>query len=213
MRKRVRSQLGLADSDHVVLYAPTWREYLGRRVAKPLYLDAERVTEALPGAVVLVRGHYNATREAEVFAEHPRIHDVTRYPDIAPLYLAADVLVTDYSSVMFDFALTDKPILLLLPDLEQYRDVERGFYFDLETDGPGPLLRSTDEVVAALGSPDLHAGHRGRSAAGSAPTRTGRPPRAWWTITGPLVTCGSVGADGRVDCRIASPLYAAQSSR
>ena len=162
VRKRVRDQLGLVDSDRVVLYAPTWREYLGRRVGKPLYLDAERVTEALPGAVVLVRGHYNATREAEVFAEHPRIHDVTRYPDIAPLYLAADALVTDYSSVMFDFALTDKPILLLLPDLEQYRDVERGFYFDLETDGPGPLLRSTDEVIAALGSPDLHAGHRAR---------------------------------------------------
>jgi len=162
VRKRVRDQLGLEDSDIVLLYAPTWREYLGRRVSKPLYLDAERVTEALPRAVVLLRGHYNATREAEVFAEHPRIHDVTRYPDIAPLYLAADALVTDYSSVMFDFALTDKPILLLLPDLEQYRDVERGFYFDLETDGPGPLLRSTDEVIAALGSPDLYAGHRAR---------------------------------------------------
>ena len=156
VRDRVRSALGLGDDVRAVLYAPTWREYVGVRDAKPLYLDAERLTARLPGSVVLVRGHYNSTTQADVFRDHPRILDVTRYPDIADLFLAADVLVTDYSSVMFDFALTDKPMVLLTPDLEQYRDVERGFYFDFESRAPGPVVTTTDEVVAVLDGPDRH---------------------------------------------------------
>ena len=95
-----------------------------------------------------------------MFTRHPRIHDVTRYPDIADLFLAADSLVTDYSSVMFDFALTDKPLVLLVPDLEQYRDVERGFYFDIETRSPGPLVATTADVVDVLGGPDTGADAR-----------------------------------------------------
>jgi CDP-glycerol glycerophosphotransferase len=153
-RRRVRHELGVARGERVVLYAPTWREYAGVRNAKPLFLDAEAVVRALSDTVVLVRGHYNATRGKEVFADHPRIHDVTRYPDIAPLYCAADVLVTDYSSVMFDFVLTDRPVLLLVPDLEQYRNVERGFYFDIEERSPGPMLVATDQVIEVLRSPD-----------------------------------------------------------
>jgi len=76
--------------------------------------------------------------------------DVTSYPDIARLYLAADVLVTDYSAAMFDFALTDKPIVVLAPDLDQYRDQVRGLYLDLESMAPGPVVTSTDEVLDAL---------------------------------------------------------------
>ena len=157
---RTRRRLGLADHQRVVLYAPTWREYVGVRDSKPLYLDAERLTAELPDTVVLIRGHYNSTAQREVFAEHPRILDVTRYPDIADLYLAADVLVTDYSSVMFDFTLTDKPVVLLVPDFEQYRDVERGFYFDIQATAPGPLVDSTDAVVARLTGSDEHADAR-----------------------------------------------------
>ncbi|MGZ4442867.1 MAG: CDP-glycerol glycerophosphotransferase family protein [Nocardioidaceae bacterium] len=160
LRQRTRERLGLADADRVVLYAPTWREYVGVRDAKPLYLDAERLTAKLPDAMVLIRGHYNSTGQADVFAGHPRIRDVTRYPDIADLFLAADALVTDYSSVMFDFALTDKPVVLLVPDLAQYRDVERGFYFELEDRAPGPLVDSTDAVARALRGPDRHAAQR-----------------------------------------------------
>jgi CDP-glycerol glycerophosphotransferase (TagB/SpsB family) len=95
LRRRTRARLGLTDGDRAVLYAPTWREYVGVRDSKPLYLDAERLTAQLPEAVVLVRGHYNSTGQSAVFPDHPRILDVTRYPDIADLYLAADMLVTD----------------------------------------------------------------------------------------------------------------------
>jgi CDP-glycerol glycerophosphotransferase (TagB/SpsB family) len=156
-RAQVRRRLGLSDADRVVLYAPTWREYLGVRTSKPVYVDAQRLVSALPDAVLLVRGHYNSTGQRDLFEGEKRIHDVTRYPDVADLFLAADALVTDYSSVMFDFVLTDRPVVLLVPDLEQYRDVERGFYFDIESRSPGPLVDTTDEVVDVLGGADQHA--------------------------------------------------------
>ncbi len=160
VRAETRRRLGVTEDQRVVLYAPTWREYLGVRDSKPLFLDPTRLVNALPGAVVLVRGHYNASRQADVLAGHDQVVDVTRYPDIADLYLAADALVTDYSSVMFDFALTDKPVVLLTPDLDRYRDVERGFYFDIEAAAPGPMVTTTDEVAAALVAADTHASAR-----------------------------------------------------
>ena len=159
-RREVRRRLGLADQDRVVLYAPTWREYLGVRTSKPVYVDVQRLTSALPDVVLLVRGHYNSTGQRDLFESDERVHDVTRYPDVADLFLAADALVTDYSSVMFDFVLTDRPVVLLVPDLEQYRDVERGFYFDIETRSPGPLVHTTQDVIDVLTAQDEHAAAR-----------------------------------------------------
>src|SRR5207253_3081410 len=78
------------------------------------------------------------------------VRDVSAHPDIRELYLAADVLVTDYSSAMFDFAVTGRPILLFTYDLADYRDRLRGFYFDLEEIAPGPLLGTSDEVLTGL---------------------------------------------------------------
>ncbi len=80
--------------------------------------------------------------------------DVTGYPDIGDLLLVTDVLITDYSSVMFDFAPTGRPMLFFTYDLEQYRDHLRGFYFDFEAAAPGPLLASSEQVVDALADID-----------------------------------------------------------
>jgi CDP-glycerol glycerophosphotransferase len=76
--------------------------------------------------------------------------DASDYPDGGELLLAADVLVTDYSSLAFDFAATGRPLLFFTPDLEAYRDALRGFSIDFESEAPGPLLRTTDEVADAL---------------------------------------------------------------
>jgi CDP-glycerol glycerophosphotransferase len=76
--------------------------------------------------------------------------NVTAYPDITELYLASDVLVTDYSSTMFDYAVTGRPMLFFTYDLADYRDNLRGFYFDFEAEAPGPLLATSDEVIAAV---------------------------------------------------------------
>lgn len=82
--------------------------------------------------------------------------DVSRYPDVAELYLAADVLVTDYSSTMFDFAATGKPMAFYAYDLEAYRDTLRGFYFDLEPVAPGPLVSEPDQLLDVLAA--VHSG-------------------------------------------------------
>ena len=72
-----------------------------------------------------------------------------------------DVLITDYSSVMFDFAVTGRPMLFFTYDLASYRDKLRGFYFDFETEAPGPLLATSAEVLEAVaGADDVAAGYR-----------------------------------------------------
>ena len=76
--------------------------------------------------------------------------DVSLYPDVQDLYLAADVMVTDYSSTMFDFTVTGKPIIFYTYDIASYGDSVRGFYFDLEPVAPGPMVETPGELVAAL---------------------------------------------------------------
>ena len=149
-RQRIRESIGITDPHTiVVLYAPTWRDF--KRSATGNWESVNFMDEniELPaGFQMIYRGHTN-THAAHKSKVAGRAIDVTKYPDVTELYLAADVLVTDYSSVMFDFTVTGKPVLYLAPDLERYR-AERGFYFDFEADAPGPILHTDTEVVAAL---------------------------------------------------------------
>jgi CDP-glycerol glycerophosphotransferase len=145
VRAAVRAQLGLQDAETAVLYAPTWRD--GQQFR--LTLDAERLVSEIEGVRLLLRTHVMFADRVRL-DRGPAIMDVSRYPEIAELYLAADVLVTDYSSAMFDYAVTGKPMLFFTYDLEEYRDTLRGFYFEFEADAPGPLLADTDAVIEAL---------------------------------------------------------------
>ncbi|HEX6486360.1 MAG TPA: CDP-glycerol glycerophosphotransferase family protein, partial [Nocardioidaceae bacterium] len=148
--------LGIAPEARVILYAPTWRDNYrsGRVFDKIVFLETAEVVRQVPDSVVLVRGHYNSMEDADVQGTDRRVLDVTRYPDISDLYLAADALVTDYSSVFFDFVLTDKPMYFLAPDLAEYRDQNRGFYLDYHDTVPGPVAVTTQQVVDALLGPD-----------------------------------------------------------
>ncbi|MCD1267553.1 glycosyl/glycerophosphate transferase [Microbacterium sp. MEC084] len=149
----IRRELGIAPGERVLLYAPTWRDDRQEIVD---FLDPEALA-AETGAVVLVRGHSRTLLPGHDVAG-ARVIDVTGYPDAAPLLLAADALITDYSSVMFDFGVTGKPMYFLVPDMEHYRGELRGFYFDLAARAPGPLVRTQDELVAALAAdPAEHA--------------------------------------------------------
>jgi CDP-glycerol glycerophosphotransferase len=80
----------------------------------------------------------------------PNVCDETGYPDISELFLVADALVTDYSSVMFDFTVTQKPVFFFTPDLDHYRENLRGFYFDLIPVAPGPVVSTVHELVALV---------------------------------------------------------------
>ena len=113
------------------------------------YLDSEAVRSAFgPRATVLLRGHSNTLNDRA--GDSTGVIDVTAHSDINELFLAADVLITDYSSVMFDFSVTGKPMIFLTPDLAEYRDKTRGFYFDFEAAAPGPLCATSDEVIDHL---------------------------------------------------------------
>lgn len=151
----IRTDLGIDPAERVVLYAPTWRDDRDEIVD---FVDPEQVAQRAD-AVVLVRGHTRTLLPGHD-ARGARVIDVTGYPDVSRLLLAADLLVTDYSSVMFDFTVTGKPLVLFTPDIEHYRRDLRGFYFDLAAEAPGPLVTTEDDLVAALtdsGMPDRFA--------------------------------------------------------
>ncbi|MEU1015856.1 bifunctional glycosyltransferase family 2 protein/CDP-glycerol:glycerophosphate glycerophosphotransferase [Streptomyces sp. NPDC005898] len=150
---RVRRALGLPEGKKVVLYAPTWREDKQRHrggFLLDLRLDLEKARHELgEDHVLLVRPHAHVV-EPVPGAGDGFVWDVAGHPDVMDLLLIADVLVTDYSSVMFDFAVTGRPMLFFTYDLEHYRDRLRGFYFDFERRAPGPLVPTSDDLIAAL---------------------------------------------------------------
>ncbi|WZH36056.1 MAG: CDP-glycerol glycerophosphotransferase family protein [Microbacterium enclense] len=143
--RRTRQALGIEAEERVLLYAPTWRD---DREAIVDFVDPAALARATD-SVVLVRGHSRTLLPGED-ARGPRVIDVTGYPDTAHLLAAADALITDYSSVMFDFSITGKPLYFLVPDLEHYRGALRGFYFDLLDAAPGPIVRSQDDLERAI---------------------------------------------------------------
>ncbi|MGC5365383.1 CDP-glycerol glycerophosphotransferase family protein [Streptomyces sp. DT24] len=153
----VRERLGLPDGKRIVLYAPTWREDRtggGGGYALDLRLDlAAAEHELAADTVLLVRRHYLVTDRLPDTGSG-FVRDVSRYPDVGELMLVSDVLVTDYSSLMFDFAQTGRPMLFHTYDLEHYRDTLRGFCFDFESRAPGPLIRDSAGLVAALRDPE-----------------------------------------------------------
>ncbi len=158
----VRRRLGIDPGARVVLYAPTMRDdhrYSGNRYSLEMRLDLAAARQALgDDHVLLVRSH------AKVVDSVPGVdgqfaRDVSSWPDVNELLLATDVLVTDYSSLMFDFANTGRPMLFFTYDLADYRDRLRGFYFDPQR-VPGPHLSTSEEVVAAIRDVEsLHAEH------------------------------------------------------
>ncbi|AUG29344.1 MULTISPECIES: CDP-glycerol glycerophosphotransferase family protein [Microbacterium] len=145
-QQEIRSLLGIGAEEHVLLYAPTWRDDREQIVD---FLDLPAFAEAT-GSVVLVRGHSRTLLpgvDLTVDAPGPRVIDVTGHSDTSELLMIADALITDYSSVMFDFTATGKPIFFFTPDLEHYRGRLRGFYFDLAAHAPGPLATTQEELT------------------------------------------------------------------
>ncbi|KIZ18679.1 bifunctional glycosyltransferase/CDP-glycerol:glycerophosphate glycerophosphotransferase [Streptomyces natalensis] len=158
----VRTRLGVPDGKKVVLYAPTPRDHLAYDAAHHrlhLPLDLRMAHAALSDDhVLLVRSHPLVADRLPAFPQGsptaptaPFALDVSDHPDATELLLAADVLVTDYSSLAVDFASTGRPMLFLTPDLPHYRDTLRGFTLDFEARVPGPLLGTTGELIDALG--------------------------------------------------------------
>src|SRR5204863_7800595 len=138
----VRRRYGLSDGRRVILYAPTFRGDRTTQARDPVGLDIEVLRKALgEDHVLLVRSHPFVRRDKPLAAD-PFVIDVSDYPEMNELMLVADVLVTDYSSAIFEFALLGRPIAFFAPDHAAYQR-ERGFYFDFATGAPGPIFEAT----------------------------------------------------------------------
>ncbi|MBL3698295.1 CDP-glycerol glycerophosphotransferase family protein [Leucobacter luti] len=144
--RSARATLGIPAEARVLAYAPTWRDG-GVTVVDEL--DVRRLADELgEDWVVVARGHTRTHAFGGYGATAGRVLDASQHPDVNDVILAADLLVTDYSSIMFDAAVARVPQLFFVPDLAAYRDRERGFTFDFEREAPGPLLDTREGVVA-----------------------------------------------------------------
>lgn len=154
--RAARDELGLRPGQRAVLYAPTFRD---KERSLQVKLDLEMLAEALgEGGVVLLRGHYWYDRQQGAssdaitrLVEAGRLRDVSLFPSVERLMLAADALVTDYSSIMFDYANLDRPIALFIPDWDDYVET-RGVYFDLPSEPPGVVACTNKELAEAFSS-------------------------------------------------------------
>ncbi len=150
---RIKRGLGVPEGKKVILYAPTWRD--NQHTANQGYtyrtaVDFDTLQRELGGEyVILFRAHYfiSNTFDFEKYAGF--VYNVSDIDDINELYIVADMLITDYSSVFFDYANLKRPILYYMYDFEEYKNEMRGFYIDL-AELPGPIVKSEDELIPAI---------------------------------------------------------------
>ncbi|MDO5344172.1 MAG: CDP-glycerol glycerophosphotransferase family protein [Lachnospiraceae bacterium] len=134
----------------VVLYAPTFRGRVADAVS-PDVLDFEKMGQALgDGWVFLCKHHPFVKKRPEIPAScRDYARDVTQEMEIEELLMVSDVCISDYSSLIFEYSLFGRPMIFLAYDLEDYYDW-RGFYYPYEEMTPGPVVRTTEEVIDYL---------------------------------------------------------------
>ncbi|GGL72328.1 glycosyl transferase [Streptomyces fumigatiscleroticus] len=139
---RLRASLGIPEGTLALLYAPTYRDY---RRTQRTGLDLERVLRRLgPRFMVLARAH--PRHGGPLAPASDGVVDVSDHPSVESLFLASDALVTDYSSLMCDYAVLDRPIVLYADDQQAY-EAARGTYVDLDSFPPGAVARSEEELI------------------------------------------------------------------
>ncbi|QBP17978.1 CDP-glycerol glycerophosphotransferase family protein [Acetilactobacillus jinshanensis] len=160
IKRLKKSLLGRSDV-HVITYAPTWRDddYITRGAYRfELKFSLKEFFKHVPkDTILIIRPHYLIKSKIDVGKFKDRVK-VMRDVDISKLYLISDLLITDYSSVMFDYANLNRPMLFFSYDLAHYRNTLRGFYFDYQKDIPGPLATTADQLYKDL---DVYTKHHG----------------------------------------------------
>ena len=147
-----KRQLGIPEDKKVILYAPTFRDnqHNGASYVYDLALDFDRLQRELGDEyVVLMRVHYFVASRFDFERQKGFVFDVSSLDDITPLYTIADVLITDYSSVFFDYANLRRPMIFYMYDKAAYADDIRGFYIDL-AELPGPIAETEDELIREI---------------------------------------------------------------
>jgi CDP-glycerol glycerophosphotransferase len=155
VRRNIRAKLGIHDENTpVYLYAPTWRDgkHLGNYMFKfDLLLNIDEFIEHAPkDAILLIRSHHMSYSTEELKGLTGRVKNVSEWDDAIELMCASDVLITDYSSIVFDWYCSRKPVIYYVPDYDEYVHNLRGAYFDLNEVNAGEICRTQDELFKIL---------------------------------------------------------------
>lgn len=152
--QQIKENLNLPEGKKVIMYAPTWRDDEFVKKGKYLFdlkIDLDNLQQKLgDDYVVLLRMHYLISNALDLRGYEDFAIDVSNYSDISELYLISDCLITDYSSVMFDFGVLKRPQIFFAYDLDKYDQDLRGFYLDFHNDLPGPIYKDAYQLADDL---------------------------------------------------------------
>lgn len=153
-RHRVRKALGIEGvNKKIIFYAPTWRDNQHDSTIGYTYkteVDFDKLKEALGEEyIILFRAHYLVANSFDFEKYSGFVYDVSSYDDINDLYIVSDLLITDYSSVFFDYANLRRPMLFYMYDFDSYKNEMRDFYFDID-ELPGPIVKDEDSLIEAI---------------------------------------------------------------
>lgn len=155
--EKIRQELNIPKGKKVILYCPTFRDDQYKKGVGHTYqlgVNLLRLKEKLPkDCFLLLRLHYLVSNNIDISQFKGFAVDVSHYDDVNDLYLVSDLLVTDYSSVFFDFANLHRPVIFYMYDLEAYKNELRDFYFDIE-ELPGPIVQKESELIDAIKNVD-----------------------------------------------------------
>ena len=157
--RQLKQKYNLPQDKKIILYAPTWRDnsYNSKGYTYDIQVDFEYWKSKLyPNYVVLFKPHYLITNQYEYPDLNNFLYFMKEDTDINELYVISDVLITDYSSVFFDFAILRRPILFYMYDLEEYKENIRGFYLDVPTDLPGEVITEEDKLIHRLENLEIY---------------------------------------------------------
>lgn len=152
----IKKQYHIPEDKKVLLYAPTWRDnsYVTKGYTFKLEVHFEKWQKILKDEyVVIFKPHYLIVNDFDIDQFKGFVYFVPPEEDIRNLYIISDALITDYSSVFFDYAILKRPMYFYMYDLDMYRDHLRGFYLDIYKDLPGKIIEEEDELLREIQRP------------------------------------------------------------
>lgn len=158
--EKLKKELNIPKGKKIIMYAPTWRDDEFVKKGKYLFdlkINLENLQKELGDEfVILLRMHYLISNALDLSGYEDFAIDVSNYNDISELYLISDALITDYSSVMFDFGILKRPQYFFAYDIEKYDKGLRGFYMDYMKDLPGEIITDEFKLAEELKDIDKH---------------------------------------------------------
>lgn len=155
-RQMLRKKLGIPSDKKVIAYIPTWRDSTdkGKTFSLKIRADFQKWESELSEKYILIFRAHQRTNQLMDLKFTNFLRNYSDYNDLNDILIVADVLITDYSSVVFDYSILEKPFICFAYDYEDYLD-ERGFYFDPEKVYPQGIIKNEDDVLFRLKNLDI----------------------------------------------------------